>query len=280
MRPERYPLVWSLVLVLLVAGCAGKHAKDGPPRTGSVIPPGLPEDPVPRKEPKSRYGNGPIYQVNGSRYEVIDSSYGYQERGVASWYGKKFHGRLTSSQERYDMYAMTAAHKSLPLPTYVRVKNLRNNKSVIVRVNDRGPFVANRLIDLSYSAAMRLDMVKQGTSLVEVTAISFDEPPSPPPVVPAPVEVKADKAKANAPEKSQATIYVQVGAFGDAENARRRFALLRSGGVGNAFVLEDNSASPALYRVRIGPIGDVVQYDSLVAKLQNLGISETHLVTE
>jgi rare lipoprotein A len=178
------------------------------------------------------------------------------------------------------MYAMTAAHKALPLPTYVRVKNLRNHQSVIVRVNDRGPFVANRIIDLSYSAALRLDMIRQGTSLVEVTAISFDTPPDRPPVARAPIEVKPDKTKAIMPEKTEADIYVQVGAFGDAENARRRFALLRSGGVGNAFVLEDYSRSPALYRVRIGPIADVVQYDSLVARLQNLGISETHLVTE
>ena len=280
MRPERYLLVWWLILVLLLAGCAGKSPKDGPPRSGSVIPRDLPEDPVPRQEPKSRYGNGPYYEALGKRYEVMGSSYGYQERGVASWYGNKFHGRQTSSHERYDMYAMTAAHKALPLPTYVRVRNLRNHKSVIVRVNDRGPFVANRIIDLSYSAALRLDMIRQGTSLVEVTAISFDKPPDPPPVAPAPAEVKPEKAKAIAPEKTEADVYVQVGAFGDAENARRRFALLRSGGVGNAFVLEDYSQSPALYRVRIGPIADVVQYDSLVVRLQNLGISETHLVTE
>ena len=280
MRPERYLLVWWLVLVLLLAGCAGKSPKDGPPRSGSVIPRDLPEDPVPRQEPKSRYGNGPYYEALGKRYEVMGSSYGYQERGVASWYGNKFHGRQTSSHERYDMYAMTAAHKSLPLPTYVRVRNLRNHKSVIVRVNDRGPFVANRIIDLSYSAALRLDMIRQGTSLVEVTAISFDTPPSPPPVARAPTEVKPVKTKAIVPQNTEVDIYVQVGAFGDAENARRRFALLRTGGVGNAFVLEDYSQSPALYRVRIGPIADVVQYDSLVVRLQNLGISETHLVTE
>ena len=280
MRPERYLLVWWLILVLLLAGCAGKSPKDGPPRSGSVIPRDLPEDPVPREESKSRYGNGPFYEALGKRYEVMGSSYGYQERGVASWYGNKFHGRQTSSHERYDMYAMTAAHKSLPLPTYVRVRNLRNHKSVIVRVNDRGPFVANRIIDLSYSAALRLDMIRQGTSLVEVTAISFDTPPSPPPVARAAPEVKPDETKAIVPEKTEVDIYVQVGAFGDAENARRRFALLRSGGVGNAFVLEDYSQSPALYRIRIGPITDVVQYDSLVARLQNLGISETHLVTQ
>jgi len=275
-RPERHALIWSLVLILLLAGCAGKPGRDGPPRTGSVIPP----DAVPRKEPKSRHGNEPIYEVLGRNYEVMDSSYGYQERGVASWYGKKFHGRRTSNGEPYDMYAMTAAHKSLPLPTYVRVRNLRNNKIVVVRVNDRGPFVDNRIIDLSYSAARKLDMIRTGTSLVEVTAISFDEPPKRPTVASDPIQKQPWETEATDTASKEAIVYVQVGAFGDAENARRRFALLRSGGIGNAFVLEDSSSDPALYRIRIGPIADVLQYDNLVAQLQNLGISETHLVTD
>ena len=178
------------------------------------------------------------------------------------------------------MYGMTAAHKSLPLPTFVRVKNLRNNKSIIVRVNDRGPFVSNRIIDLSYSAAIKLDMIKTGTSLVEVTAISFDVPPRSKTIVLEPEKKEPPKPETSAPAKNESTVYVQVGAFGDAENARKRFALLRSGGIGDAFVLEDNSTSPALYRIRIGPIADVLQYDNLVAQLQDLGISDTHLVTD
>ena len=276
MRPERHPLIWFLILLLLLAGCA----TDGPPRTRSVIPRKLPPDPVPRQEARSLHGNGPIYNVLGNNYRVMDTSYGYKARGVASWYGKKFHGRRTSSQERYNMHAMTAAHKTLPLPTYVRVTNLRNNKSVIVRVNDRGPFVHNRIIDLSYSAARKLDMITTGTSLVEVTAISFDKPPKRPVVASKPIKKRAEVTKADGPTSSDSIIYVQVGAFGDAENARRRFALLRSGGIGNAFVLEDSSSYPAVFRIRIGPIADILQYDTLVAKLQNLGISESHLVTE
>ena len=106
------------------------------------------------------------------RYTVMNSSTGYRERGVASWYGKKFHGRSTSSGERYDMYAMTAAHKTLPLPTNVRVTNLDNGRSITVRVNDRGPFVKNRLIDLSYAAAKELDVVANGTGMVEVVALN------------------------------------------------------------------------------------------------------------
>jgi rare lipoprotein A len=279
-RADRHLFIWSLILMLLIAGCAGKRTRDGAPRTGSVIPRELPPDPIPRREPRSRYGNGPVYTVNGNSYRVLTSSHGYQETGVASWYGRKFHGRLTSNQEPYDMYAMSAAHKSLPLPTYVRVRNLRNNRSVIVRVNDRGPFVHNRIIDLSYSAAVKLDMIKTGTSLVEVTAISFDESPNKPAAAATTAAKAPERSKTTAPPERESTVYVQVGAFGDTENARRRFALLRSGGIANAFVLEDLSTQPALYRIRIGPIADVLQYDNLVSQLENLGISETHLVTE
>jgi len=172
------------------------------------------------------------------------------------------------------MYAMTAAHKSLPLPTYVRVRNLKNNLSVVVRVNDRGPFAHNRLIDLSYSAAVKLEMIRDGTSLVEVTAISFDEPPPG-------RQASVPAAETEQPDTEPRTnIFVQVGAFGEVDNARRRFDLLRKGGIGPAFVHQDESSMPTLYRVRIGPIADVIQYDSIVAELQSLGITETHLVTE
>lgn len=271
MRPERILLLGLAVWLSIVAGCASPPAPDGP---AAQVPSVVPLDPVPREEPRSRYGNGPYYQVLGRRYQVMSTGSGYRERGVASWYGKKFHGKPTSSRETYDMYAMTAAHKTLPLPSYVRVTNLRNNRSVIVRVNDRGPFVSNRIIDLSYAAAERLDMIRDGTSLVEVTTIGFDELESDEPARQVRLE---DAAETLSPA---ATIYLQVGAFGDAENARRRFSMLRDGGVGPAFVHEDAAGSGALYRVRIGPIADVTQYDSIVEQLQRLGISETHLVTE
>jgi rare lipoprotein A len=167
---------------------------------------------------------------------------------------------------------MTAAHKTLPLPTYVRVRNLRNNRSVIVRVNDRGPFVDNRIIDLSYSAAAKLDMIRDGTGLVEVTAISFDEPPR---------NVRASAPPTSKPPPGKAgNIFVQVGAFGEAGNARRRYRQLRDGGIGPAFVHEDRSGSGTLYRVRIGPIADASQYDSIVRQLQRMGINDTHLVTD
>ena len=266
--------VFALALLLVLAGCASRTPGDGPPRSGSVVPAHLPSDPIPRDEPRSRYGNGPTYEVYGKRYDVMQSNYGYSERGVASWYGKKFHGRPTSSQEPYDMYAMTAAHKTLPLPSFVEVRNLRNNKTVIVRVNDRGPFVSNRIIDLSYSAAIKLDMIGSGTSLVEVTAISFDKPTTTRPA-------RASQTRTATPRAVAAgEIYVQVGAFGDKNNARRRFNLLREHGIRDAFLYAESGRSSRLYRVRIGPIADVDQYDRVVSELERIGITETHIVTE
>lgn len=273
-----------LLLILLsitLASCGSSKTKDGPPRSGSSRIPDLPGDAVPRPEPKSKYGNGPVYEVFGKHYTVMKSSHGYKERGVASWYGKKFHGRLTSNREPYDMYAMTAAHKTLPLPTYVRVRNLSNNRSIVVRVNDRGPFVHNRIIDLSYSAALKLDMVKSGTGLVEVEAISFDAPSGNRPVrqttTPAPVARTPDPAP---PQIDENRIYVQVGAFGSRENAGKRLAALQGASILSAFIVEDKSVTPALYRVRVGPIRGVEQFDIVVEELENLGISDPYLINE
>ena len=171
------------------------------------------------------------------------------------------------------MYAMTAAHKSLPLPTYVRVRNLRNNKSIVVRVNDRGPFVDNRIIDLSYSAAIKLDMITAGTALVEVTALSYDDPP-----VAAQNDVPTRTSTSAPPPTND--VFVQVGAFGDVDNAKRRFTLLRDSGVDGAFVHKDDNRTPALYRIRIGPLRGADDYDALVKKLAGIGVTESHLVTD
>ena len=307
-KPERFKFLYLFGPVFFLSACVSPPVYDSAPsQSRSTVPVNLPDDPIPRDEPRSRHGNGPYYRVYGATYAVLDSNYGYSERGVASWYGEKFHGQPTSNQETYNMYAMTAAHRSLPLPSYVRVRNLTNGKSVIVRVNDRGPFVDNRLIDLSYAAAIKLDMVTNGTSLVDVTAISFDKPPAQSagtviaeePVDTVIAEEPVDTVVAEEPvntvvaeepvqtviaeepaEVPAEIVFLQVGAFGEPENARRRFNQLRDVGIDKAFVHEDTSTSPALYRVRIGPIGDVHQYDSIVEQLQNVGISETHLVTE
>ena len=283
MRLRRAPLGLLIFLYVVLASCGGREVRDSAP-SGSVSIPDLPGDAVPRPEPKSRYGNGPNYEVLGKSYTVMPSGSGYKERGVASWYGKKFHGRLTSNREPYDMYAMTAAHKTLPLPTYVQVRNLRNNRTVVVRVNDRGPFVHNRIIDLSYAAALKLDMVGSGTSLVEVTAITFDDPPGDRPVrivepaePPAPVPAPASEPRPEMDKNNE--IFVQVGACGDRANAERRQSALISGGIGSVFVFADEAATPPLFRVRIGPIAGVDEFDALVDRLEALGITDPYLVT-
>ena len=275
----------GLVILFMLASCGGRSVKDSA-ASGSVSIPEMPGDAVPRPEARSRYGNGPVYEVFGKRYVVMESGSGFSERGVASWYGEKFHGRLTSNREPYNMYAMTAAHKTLPLPSYVRVRNLRNNKSIVVRVNDRGPFVSNRIIDLSYAAASKLDMVKDGTSLVEITAITFDDPPDDHPTrqtttpvpQPAPPAVKSTPPGPDVAKPKQ--IYVQVGAFGSRENAERRSAELTAAHFGNVIIHADTDVSPTLYRVRIGPIQDVIQYDVIVEELANIGISNPYLISE
>lgn len=278
-RGRLHPIPASL-LALLIASCGGGNVKDGPP-PASDSRRVTPSNAIPGPEPLSRYGNGPVYEVLGKRYRVMESSTGYRQRGVASWYGKKFHGNLTSNREVYDMHAMTAAHKTLPLPTWVEVRNLRNNKSVVVRVNDRGPFVHNRIIDLSYAAARQLEMIEDGTSMVEVRVLNFDVPagdrtvrvvtPAAPPVAPAP----ATPANARAGND----IFVQVGAFGSRDNAERRRAYLRQHDIGNVAIIADANRDPSLYRVQIGPVADVFEYDRIVDDLAGLGIDDPYLVT-
>jgi len=269
----------AFVLTGFLASCGGGKTKEDGPGIGRI--PDLPGDAVPRPEPRGKYGNGrdmgngPQYEVLNKTYTVMPSSAGYQERGVASWYGKKFHGNLTSNREVYDMYGMTAAHKTLPLPTYVRVRNLRNDKVIVVRVNDRGPFVHNRIIDLSYSAALKLDMIRDGTSLVEVTAISFDQSGKAQAEGDQPIQASATASVAEARQ-----IFVQVGAFGDRENAARRLAILSQSGIADAFIHADSKSSPSLYRVRVGPVVGVSRYDRLVEELEGLGIYDPYLISE
>jgi rare lipoprotein A len=281
MRPSA-PALIVVLLAAALAGCGSNEVRDSAPRSGSMRIPDLPDDPVPRPLPRSKYGNGPVYEVFGKNYTVMPTSSGYRERGVASWYGTKFHGNLTSSREPYDMYEMTAAHKTLPLPTYVRVRNLSNGRSIIVKVNDRGPFVHNRIIDLSYAAAMKLDMVTSGTGLVEVEAISFDDPPGDRPVrkTTTPQPAPAAPAAPSPQRIDEDRIFVQVGAFGSRDNAERRLAALRSASILTAFIVQDTSVSPAIYRVRIGPIRGIVQYDIIVEELENLGIADPYLINE
>ena len=259
----------TLILFLLAVGLAAcaRHPSpplvDGPPRQPrdvSNIP-----DAVPRPEPRSRYGNPPFYEVLGQRYYVLDSAENFVERGIASWYGEKFHGRRTSSGEPYDMYAMTAAHRHLPLPTYVEVTNLNNGRKVIVRVNDRGPFVKNRVIDLSYAAAKRLGMLEAGTAPVEIRAIT-------PGRTPQVVTTSTDRS-------ATITYYLQAGAFSDRANANRLRSRLESYGLGVPTRLEAvNIRGSTLHRVQLGPLYSVSETDRWSAILARYGLQDTQVV--
>jgi rare lipoprotein A len=196
------------------------------------------------------------------------------------------------------MYGMTAAHKTLPLPAYVRVTNLQNGRSVVVRVNDRGPFVGNRIIDLSYTAASKLDMLRNGTAMVEVR--SLDAPPtltaSATPNVAATLGASpaaADSAPAAAPVTGASGdgaspvavpvpggLFIQAGAFSDPKNAEQLMERLRGGGYGKVFVRDNEIAGRRMYRVRIGPVSNVAEYDRIVAALERAGINDAHLALD
>lgn len=195
---------------------------------------------VPKHEPRSPYGNPASYVVFDKRYYLLDTHHGYKERGLASWYGTKFHGRRTSSGETYDMYSMTAAHKTLPIPAYVKVTNLENGKEIIVKINDRGPFHEGRIIDLSYVAALKLDVVKTGTARVEVETISPGYSPSPKP------------ATSTAAPNS---MWLQAAAFQEISNANALAEVLRAQmNSEQVVVIEDKAQKQTPYLVHVGPV--------------------------
>lgn len=220
---------------------AAPHPKEEIPDISKVT------NAVPKHEPKSRYGNPKDYVVFKKRYTVLPSSKGYVARGKASWYGKKFHGYRTSSGEPYDMYGMSAAHKTLPLPTYARVKNLDNGKSIIVKINDRGPFHDERIIDLSYAAASKLGILNRGTGNVEVLALDPGSPDIP-------VGPK---------------LYLQIGAFSAENNAKQMALKLQKITKNHPIEIRRAHASKSkLYHVHIGPIADETVVSELKVKLK------------
>ena len=228
--PERTPTAETSETKPAPARPGGYYKDDGPdekpPANLSEIP-----DAEPRAEPMHRFANRP-YTVFGRGYTPMSTVQPYKEQGVASWYGKKFHGQKTSSGEVYDMYKMTAAHKTLPIPSYARVTNLANRRSVVVRINDRGPFHAERIIDLSYAAAHRLGFISAGSARVEVEA-----------VIPGEAEKKPQQAGG---------VFVQVGAFSSRDNAEdlRGRVAAQLGEVGDKLqVLSINN----LWRLHVGP---------------------------
>jgi rare lipoprotein A len=215
-------------------------------------------DITPRAEPHSRGGNKSQYQVRGKTYSVLKSAESFSQTGIASWYGKKFHGHLTSNGEIYNMYAMSAAHKNLPLPTYLKVTNNANNKSVVVRVNDRGPFHQERIIDLSYSAAYKLGMMKTGVANVTITAIT-DFSTSKPIISPIPEQTPI----ANNNQRK----YIQVFATKHESLANETAQALQTLYQINTIIPKNNG----IFRIQMGPISDKKQLNIILANLKKSG---------
>ncbi len=263
-------LIFIIYFLTLLSACSTgryKHANDS-------IPSRLPneselKDAIARAEPYSRGGNK-NYRVRGIDYKVLNSAQGFEQTGIASWYGRKFHGHLTSNGEIYDMYAMSAAHKNLPLPTYLKVTNLANNKSVIVRANDRGPFHENRIIDLSYSAAYKLDMLKAGTAKVKITAITEFNKTTPL------TNSETEKKKHSVPSTdtitdiksnqapNQEKYYIQVFATSKQEFAKETAKTLAEKHAQTVNYPEKDG----IYRIQIGPILNTTTLNNLLQELK------------
>jgi len=269
------PILGLIILFSTLAGCGTISAMrdfyrqdGGPPQAVDVT--SIP-DAVPKIEPRSKYGNPSSYIVDGHRYYVLNSSSGYDKRGIASWYGTKFHGQRTSSGEPYDMYAMTAAHKTLPLPTYAEVTNLLNGKKVIVKINDRGPFRDNREIDLSYAAAAKLGIADTGTGIIELKAID-----------PATFNMQAEKTAPPIIDHHDRNhdLYLQIGAFADRTNAEHLISRLSNNAPADVHFSINMDENNLLYRVRIGPISNVDEADRMSEELVLIGVNDSHIVID
>jgi len=219
--------------------------------------------------PSSSTQKNKSYIVFGQRYTILNSSEGYVKRGVASWYGKKFHGRKTSNGEIYDMFAMTAAHKSLPLPTKVSVKNLSNGKTIIVRVNDRGPFVNERIIDLSYAAAKKLGIIAKGTAQVEIRAVGRNN--STPAVRIIPLK-DIDQLSTDT--------FIQVGSFSLQDNALSVVTKIKDLAITDVNIYPIKNNNGTFYRVRVGPYSDLDHAKLVLQKLRRQQFKQARLVIE
>jgi rare lipoprotein A len=268
-----------LSIVILLSACStttnnGRYSQqqDSAPRRDidvSNVP-----DAVPRDEPLSKYGNPRSYVVYGKRYYVKKTSKGYHERGIASWYGMKFHNHRTSSGENYDIYAMTAASRTLPLPTYARVTNLQNNRSVIVKVNDRGPFAKNRIMDLSYAAAKKLGVTAHGTALVDIVAID------PKHYVPGESQSQLFGSAPVIKEPGSPLIYLQLGAFSQYDNALRMQDDLKAFTHKSVRIKTIDVNGKPVYKVQIGPIPSVAASDELSQRLAENGFGNAMATVE
>ena len=253
--------------IMVLASCSSQIQRDGPP---AAAPDPTILDQIPNAQPRyspPRAANQRPYTLHGTTYYPMAHNRGFVQRGEASWYGRKFHGRKTASGETYDMYGMTAAHKRLPLPSYVEIRNLENQRRIVVRVNDRGPFYGKRIIDLSYAAAYKLGLLAEGTGQVEVRAITPDNPA--PDTTPVPTQIPP------APDPVHTIMYVQIGAFRDYSNAQRLQQRLQQQLRWPVRIV--STSDNRLHRVQTGPIPNVSAADQAVVQLGALGIADAHV---
>ena len=215
-------------------------------------------DAVPVSVKPSKYGNPSSYEVFGKTYHVMDSADGFKQKGIASWYGTKFHGQRTSSGEDYDMYAMTAAHKTLPIPVFVEVKNHDNGRTAIVKVNDRGPFHDGRIIDLSYAAATKLGVAQAGTANVSIRVVKSKED----------INRQRSSAIVESPVSNRDKLFVQVAAFTTEENALQHLGKLQGEGFSDVRLHIESKEGQAVYRVRIGPLPSEHVAKQVIAQLE------------
>lgn len=268
MRHSNYTQGRLLLLVLLAGLATSCSVRDGAPANYSKRWNEIP-DAVPKDEARSKYGNPASYEVFGKRYYVLDTNEGFRQKGEASWYGSKFHGQRASSGETYNMYAMTAAHKTLPLPTYVEVTNLKNRRKAIVKVNDRGPFHDGRIIDLSYAAATKLGVVATGTAPVEIRVVGNG------------TDKTRDGAAAGVEDKyvdDNGKLYVQIAAFETEENALKLISDLRRKNFQSARIHVENNKGKLLYRVRIGPVPTDNVAEKVVAQLKEINLNNAKII--
>ena len=229
-------------------------------------------EPTPKYDPLARYGNKSPYTVLGKTYYVLDRSKDYEQRGIASWYGQKFNGRKTSSGEIYSICDFTAAHKTLPLPSYVRVTNSRNGKSVVVRVNDRGPFHEGRIIDLSYVAAIRIGLDKTGTAPVEVELLQSGENN-------ASDENSIVRREAFFSEISAGEVSLQFGSFADKDNARRLQDRLQNANIENVELDKVEVQGKSIWRVQLRALKNE-QLADIFEKIRQLGLAKPKVITQ
>jgi len=268
-------LLLAGIFSLLLASCASEPPVEPEPGDGPSTLDLKAEDvadAVPRNEPLARYGNHTPYEVFGKKYYLLPSNEGYHEKGVASWYGSKFHGRRTSSGEPYDMHLATAAHKTLPLPCYAEVTNLDNGRKVIVKINDRGPFKDDRLIDMSYGAALRLDMIATGTARVDVRVIDVSAAgASTASTVSAAGATTASTVAGNAEE---AGTWLQAGAYGRREGAEKMAGQLEQAQLIPVSIHQLDE----LFRVWLGPFSSNSEVESVIARAIELGFDRPHRI--